>query len=86
MPYMPYLNQGKKGRAAFVPPEPLDPVYKHLDPISVSMQERIKVGGFITAVVEAPLQKPVKYLFDMKLIGEGTLSENPAARIAAEIE
>lgn len=32
------------------------------------------------------MQKPVKYLFELKLIGDPNLSANPAAKIAAEIE
>ena len=78
---------GKKNwRAMFQPPEPIDPVYKYLDPISVSLQERVKRGGHINAEVETPLQKPVKYLFELKLIGDPNLSQNPAAKIAAEVE
>lgn len=32
------------------------------------------------------MEKPVKYLFELKLIGDSNLSQNPAAKIAAEIE
>lgn len=36
--------------------------------------------------VETPLEKPVKYLYELKLIGDPNLSSNPAAKISAEIE
>ena len=35
----------------------IDPVYYHLDPISVSLQERVKVGGHITSVTKKPYHK-----------------------------
>lgn len=52
----------------------------------MSLQERVKRGGHITAEVEMPLEKPVKYLFELKLIGDPNLAQNPAAKISAEIE
>lgn len=80
-------NMGKKQwRNLHQPPEPVDPVYKYLDPISVSLQERVKRSGHIMGEVETPLEKPVKYLFELKLIGDPNLSANPAAKISAEIE
>ena len=80
-------NMGKKNwRALHQPPEPVDPVYKYLDPISVSLQERVKRAGHILGEVETPLEKPVKYLFELKVLGDPNLSANPAAKISAEIE
>lgn len=31
----------------------IDPIYKHLDPISVSLQERVKFGGHITSITRS---------------------------------
>lgn len=35
----------------------VDPVYHHLDPISVSLQERVKFGGHISSVIQKPYHK-----------------------------
>lgn len=80
-------SMGKKNwRNLHQPPEPVDPVYKYLDPISVSLQERVKRAGHILGEVETPLEKPVKYLFELKILGDPNLSANPAAKISAEVE
>ena len=85
--YMGMHAMGKKNwRNLHQPPEPVDPIYKYLDPISVSLQERVKRAGHILGEVETPLEKPVKYLFELKVLGDPNLSANPAAKISAEIE
>jgi len=40
-----------------LPVDLIDPVYHHFDPISVSLQERVKVGGHITSVTKKPYHK-----------------------------
>ena len=40
-----------------LPVDVIDPVHYHLDPISVSLQERVKVGGHITSVTKKPYHK-----------------------------
>lgn len=46
-----------------LPVDVIDPVYYHLDPISVSLQERVKVGGHITSVTKKPYHKvPFYYI------------------------
>jgi hypothetical protein len=45
----------------------IDPVYYHFDPISVSLQERVKVGGHITSVTKKPYHKiPFYFLLSEK--------------------
>lgn len=34
-----------------------DPVHVHIDPISVSLQERVKFGGHITSITKKPYHK-----------------------------
>ena len=74
-----------------MPPEPVDPIYDYLDPISVSLQERQQAGNKglsnnITGVVDRPANMPLKYLFHLQLIGDINLSRSAAACIGAEIE
>jgi hypothetical protein len=57
-----------------LPPEPIDPVYQYFDPISVSLQERVKLGGSVTAHIDNKLSKPIKHLFNLRLLGEENLS------------
>lgn len=45
----------------------VDPVYHHMDPISVSLQERVKFGGHITSVTKKPFHKiPFYYMLSEK--------------------
>lgn len=52
-----------------LPVDVIDPVHYHLDPISVSLQERVKVGGHVTSVTKKPYHKVPFYFI---------LSENNA--------
>ena len=88
---IPYYNNKTGERITKLPEEAKDPIYDYLDPISVSLQERLNKGnrghgGYITAVIEKTFDKPAQYLFKLRQIGEENLARNPAACIAAEIE
>jgi len=47
----------------------VDPIHTHVDPISVSMQERVKFGGHTTSVVKRPYQTPPPFFFYLSEIG-----------------
>lgn len=53
-----------------LPVDVIDPVYYHYDPISVSLQERVKVGGHITSVTKKPYHK-VPFYFMLSEKNEG---------------
>lgn len=82
------MHQRKNGGklSAFQPPEPTDPIYQYLDPISVCLQERVKAGGDVTSVVKEPLGQLPKLCFDLRVVGDEALYNNPAALLSAEIE
>lgn len=54
--------QVAKHPRASVAIDAVDPVYHHLDPISVSLQERVKFGGHLTSVTKKPYHK-IPYYF-----------------------
>lgn len=84
---MDMFNRKNGGKlSAFQPVEPTDPIYQYLDPISVCMQERVKAGGDVTAVIKEPLGQLPKVCFDLRVVGDEGLHVNPAALLSAEIE
>lgn len=77
-------NGGKL--SAFQQLEPTDPIYQYLDPISVCLQERVKSGGDATTVIKQPLGQLPKVCFELRVVGDEGLHNNPAALLSAEIE
>ena len=62
----------------------VDPVHFHLDPISVSLQERVKFGGHITSVTQKPYHKiPYYFMLSEKNSGDHV---SKMAIFSAEIE
>ena len=61
-----------------------DNVYDHLDPISVSLQERVKFGGHITSILEDRAEVDDEN-FDIKEVGI-YVRVSKTAIMAAEIE
>ena len=72
----------------------IDPIYKHLDPISVSLQERVKHGGHITSITRSTqLSNPNgEFYFFMNQANEDLTLHNDNAQVtkhailSAEIE
>lgn len=56
--------------------ETVDPIYQYLDPISVTLQERVRQGGSVTSVIKSgpglEKDKPM-VVFDLKLLGDEEL-------------
>ena len=48
-----------------IPVDMPDPIHSHLDPISVSLQERVKFGGHITSVTKRPYKK-IPFYFQLE--------------------
>lgn len=48
------LIQNNANPNVSAPVEVVDPIHSYLDPISVSLQERVKFGGHITSVTTKP--------------------------------
>lgn len=47
----------------------VDPIYTHIDPISVALQERVKFGGAVTSVVKRPYSTPPPFFFYVSEVG-----------------
>ena len=63
----------------------IDPVYRHLDPISVSLQERVKFGGKVTAITRQKEHVPKPFFFHLTTKGK-ECEITKAAILSAEIE